>query len=63
MDNATPKENPQVYKVKLPDDSPINMHISSCGNYTEYLTHIVEVLCPSSRGGWIQGVGSSRRLF
>jgi hypothetical protein len=41
---VTPKEDPQVYKIKLPDDSHINMHIYSCGNNKEYLTHIVAVL-------------------
>jgi hypothetical protein len=41
---ATPKEDLQVYKVKLPDNSHINMHIYSCGNNKEYLTHIVAVL-------------------
>ncbi len=45
MDIVTPKdEDPQVYKVKLPDDSHLNMHIYSRGNIEEYLTHIVAVL-------------------
>jgi hypothetical protein len=44
MGIVTPKENPQVYKVKLPDDSHINMHIYSRGNNEEYLKHIVAVL-------------------
>jgi hypothetical protein len=44
MDIVTPKEDPQVYKVKLPDNSHINMHIYSHGNNEEYLTHIVAVL-------------------
>ncbi len=45
MDIVTPKEDPQVLKVKLPGDSHINMHIYSCGNTKEYLMHIVAVLC------------------
>jgi hypothetical protein len=44
VDIVTPKEDPQVFKVKLPDDSHINMHINSHGNNKEYLTHIVVVL-------------------
>jgi hypothetical protein len=38
------KEEPQVLKVRLPDDSHLNMPIYSCGNAKEYLTHIVAVL-------------------
>ncbi len=45
VDILTPKEDPQVFKVKLPDNSHIYMHIYSCGNNEEYLTHIVAVLC------------------
>jgi hypothetical protein len=45
MDIVTPKEVPQVLKVKLPDNSHINMHVYSCGNTKEYLMHIVAVLC------------------
>jgi hypothetical protein len=44
MDIVTPKEDPQVYKVKLPNNSHINMHIHSCGNTKKYLMHIVAVL-------------------
>jgi hypothetical protein len=44
MDIVTPKEEPQVLKVKLPDNSHINMHIYSRGNTKEYLTYIVAVL-------------------
>ncbi len=43
-DIVMPKEDPQVYKVKLPDDSHLNMHIYSRGNNEEYLTQIVAVL-------------------
>jgi hypothetical protein len=45
MDIFAPKEDPQVLKVGLPDNSHINMHIYSHGNTKEYLTHIVAVLC------------------
>jgi hypothetical protein len=43
-DIVTPKEEPQVLKVKLPDNTHINMHIYSCRNTKEYLMHIVAVL-------------------
>jgi hypothetical protein len=43
-DTVTPKEDPQVLKAKLPDDSHINMHIYSHGNTKEYFTHIVAAL-------------------
>jgi hypothetical protein len=43
-DIVTPKEEPQSLKVKLPDDSQLNMPIYSSGNTEEYLTHIVAVL-------------------
>ncbi len=39
-----PKEEPQVLKVKLPNDSHLNMPIYSCGNTKEHLAHIVAVL-------------------
>jgi hypothetical protein len=44
VDMVTPKEDPQVFKVKLPDYSHLNMKIYSHGNNKEYLTHIVAVL-------------------
>jgi hypothetical protein len=43
-DLTSSKEEPQVLKVKLPDDSHLNMPIYSHGNTKEYLTHIVAVL-------------------
>jgi hypothetical protein len=45
VDIVTPKEDPQVFKFKLPYNSHINMHVYSRGNNEEYLTHIVAVLC------------------
>jgi hypothetical protein len=45
MDIVTSKVEPQVLKVKLPDDSHLNMPIFSHGNTEEYLAHIVAVLC------------------
>ncbi len=39
-----PKEEPQVFKVKLPDKSHLDMPIYSCGNNKEYLAHMVAVL-------------------
>ncbi len=44
MDLVTPKEESQVLKVKLPNDTYLNMPIHSCGNTEEYLAHIVAVL-------------------
>jgi hypothetical protein len=44
LDLFTPKEDPQVFKVKLTDNSHLNMNIYSHGNYKEYLTHINAVL-------------------
>jgi hypothetical protein len=44
VDIITPKEEPQVIKIKLPDASHLSMPIYSCGDDEEYLTHIVAVL-------------------
>jgi hypothetical protein len=44
IDINTPKEEPQVFKIKLPDASHLSMPIYSCENNEEYLTHIVAVL-------------------
>ncbi len=44
VDVVTPKEEPQVLKVKLPDASHISVPIYSRGNNEEYLAHIVAVL-------------------
>jgi hypothetical protein len=44
VDIVTPKEDPQVFKIKCPDMSHLSMPIYSCGNNEEYLTHIVAVL-------------------
>jgi hypothetical protein len=38
------KEEPQVFKIKLPDLSHLSMPIYSRGNNKEYLAHIVVVL-------------------
>ncbi len=43
-DIVTPKEEPQVFKVKLPDGSHLSMRIYSCRNNKEYLARIVAVL-------------------
>jgi hypothetical protein len=55
LDIVTPKEDPQVFKIKLPDASHLSMPIYSHGNNEEYLAHIVAVLrviekrgCPGS---------------
>jgi hypothetical protein len=39
-----PKEDPQVFKIKLPDASHLSMLIYSRGNNEEYLVHIVLLL-------------------
>jgi hypothetical protein len=44
VDIVTPKEEPQVFKIKLPDASHLSMPIYSHGNNEEYLAHIVAVL-------------------
>jgi hypothetical protein len=44
VDIVTPKEDPQVFKIKIPDASHVSMPIYSCGNNEEYLAHIVAVL-------------------
>jgi hypothetical protein len=43
MDIVTSKEEPQFLKVRLPDDTCLNMPIFSHGNTEEYLAHIVAV--------------------
>jgi hypothetical protein len=44
IDIFMPKEEPQIFKSKLPDASHLSMPIYSHGNNEEYLTHIVAVL-------------------
>ncbi len=44
VDVITPKEEPQVLKVKFPDATHISVPIYSRGNNEEYLVHIVAVL-------------------
>jgi hypothetical protein len=44
LDIITPKEVPQVFKIKLSDASHLSMPIYSHGNNKEYLAHIVAVL-------------------
>jgi hypothetical protein len=44
VDIVTPKEEPQVFKIMLPDASNLTMPIYSHGNNEEYLAHIVAVL-------------------
>jgi hypothetical protein len=45
VDIVMPKEEPQIFKVKLPDASHLSVPIYSRGNNKEYLAHIVAVLC------------------
>ncbi len=44
VDVITPKEEPQLYKVKLPNTSQLSILIYSQGNNKEYLVHVVTVL-------------------
>jgi hypothetical protein len=44
IDIITPKEEPQIFKIKLPDASHLSMPIYSRGNNKKYLAHIVAVL-------------------
>jgi hypothetical protein len=44
VDVVMPKEEPQVLKVKLPDNSHISVPIFHHGNNEEYLAHVVAVL-------------------
>ncbi len=44
IDIITPKEEPQIFKMKIPDTSHLSMPIYSCVNNKEYLAHIVAVL-------------------
>jgi hypothetical protein len=44
VDIVTPKEEPQVFKIKLPDKSHLGVPIYSRGNNEEYLAHIDAVL-------------------
>jgi hypothetical protein len=41
VDIVTPKEEPQIFKVKLLDEFHLSMPIYSRWNYKEYLAHIV----------------------
>ncbi len=44
VDLVTPKEDPAVLKVKLPDDSHISVPIFSHGNKEEHIAHMGAVL-------------------
>jgi hypothetical protein len=44
VDVITPKEEPTVLKVKLPDNSHISMPMFARGNNKEYIAYIVAVL-------------------
>ncbi len=44
IDIVMPKEEPHIFKIKLPDASHLSMPIYSRGNNKEYLAHIVAVL-------------------
>jgi hypothetical protein len=46
-----PKEEPQIFKIKLQDASHLSMPIYSRGNNEEYLVHIVAVLRVTKQKG------------
>jgi hypothetical protein len=41
VDIVTPKEEPRIFKIKLPDASHLSMPIYSYGNTKKYLAHII----------------------
>jgi hypothetical protein len=43
VDVIMPKEEPQIFKIMLPEASHLSMPIYSRGNNKEYLVHIVAV--------------------
>jgi hypothetical protein len=51
IDIVMPKEEPQLYKVKLPNVSHLSIPIYSRGNNEEYLVHAVAVLCIIEKKG------------
>jgi hypothetical protein len=51
-DIVTPKEETQVLKVKLPNDTHLNISIYSHGNTKEYLCTLLQSSTSSSRRGW-----------
>ncbi len=51
VDVVTPKKEPQLYKVKLPNASHLSIPIYSRGNNEEYLVHVVAVLHIIERKG------------
>jgi hypothetical protein len=44
VDVITPKEEPQIFKIKLPDSSHLSMLVYSRGNNKEYPAYIAAVL-------------------
>jgi hypothetical protein len=63
VDIATPKEDPQIFKIKLPDASHLSMPIYSHGNNDEYLAHIVAVLRVLNERGCPRSAKFSPRLL
>jgi hypothetical protein len=54
VDIVMPKEEPQHYKVKLPETSHLSMAIYSRGNNKECHAHIVAVLCIINQMGLLK---------
>ncbi len=60
VDIVMPKEDPQIFKIKLPDTSHLSMPINSRGNNEEYLTHIVIACCKNkntTKARWYNAKG------
>jgi hypothetical protein len=63
IDILASKEEPQIFKIKLPDASHLSMPIYSRGNNKEYLVHIVAVLYVINQKGLTKNAGCSPRLL
>jgi hypothetical protein len=63
VDVVTPKEDPAVLKVKLPDNSHISVPIFSHGINKEYIVHIVVVLRIIEQKGLQRSVACTPRLL
>ncbi len=63
VDIIMPKEDPQVFKIKLPNASHLSMPIYYCGKSEEYLAHIVAVLQVIEQKGLPKKCGFLQRLL
>jgi hypothetical protein len=63
IDIVTPKEEPQIFKIKLSDVSHLSMPIYSRGNNKEYLAYIVAVLQVIEQKGYPRSARCLPRLL